>query len=386
MMFMEFFVLGSTMPIISLYLKNELGLSGTRIGIIMAVSAVSSLVSPVISACVADRLISAERLLSIMHFISAFMLYGMRSSTGFTPVLLFYFFYWLLIGPTTALTTAITFHHAPHAVKNFGGIRLWGTIGWIAAAWTFRFWFSAPSDPAYAGNLDGALLMGIYGSLLLGASALLIPGRMLPPREPIVLLPPDALRIIKRPQFLIFVLFAVVITLADRMYMYGGGPFLQSLGYRSENIMPVLSIGQMPEIFGLALLGFFIGRFGIRNTLLLGALFEIIRFALFTTNISGFPLYGAISLHGLAYGFFFVTASIHIDRHCDAKSRSGVHQYFALLVGGTGNLVGNIISGFVAEQTGITASADASFTVFWMTALLLSIAGFLGILFTFRDK
>jgi len=380
MMFLEFFVLGSTMPIISLYLKNELQFSGAQTGFILSLSAISAFVSPFISAVFADRLLSAERLLSLLHFASALLLFLLQSSTSFVFVLFLYLFYWMLVGPTTALTTAITFHHAPEAVKQFGGIRLWGTLGWIAAAWTFRFFFSS------GGNLHGALVMGAYGSIVLGLFSLTLPKGLTNLNKKIVLLPKDSLKVILHPPTLLLAFFSILFSMADRMYMYGGGPFLRSLGFTEKDIMPVLSIGQIPEIFGLALLGLCITRIGIKKTLLIGTTLEVIRFLLFSFEVSGPVLYLAISLHGLTYAFFFITASIYIDKNSTPQSRSGAHQYIAMLVGGTGALFGNIVAGFVSDYAKIGSGAGQSFMMFWMVPMLLSAVGMAGIMVFFRER
>ena len=192
MMFQEFFVLGATMPIITLYLKSDLHFSGAQVGIILAATSLSSFVSPLIGACIADRVMSAERLLSLSHCFGAALLYGLSLQTDFVPVVMYHLCYWLVIGPSAALTTAITFHHAPEAVKTFGGIRLWGTLGWIAAAWVFRYGFAGSPAPAQ-GTLHGALTMGIGASLVLSLFALAIPPGAPKSDAPIVLFPKDSL-------------------------------------------------------------------------------------------------------------------------------------------------------------------------------------------------
>ncbi|MBN1760000.1 MAG: MFS transporter [Chitinispirillaceae bacterium] len=383
MMFLQFLVLGSTMPIISLYLKIKCGFSGLQIGYILAGSALSTLASPFIGALIADRYISAERLLSFTHAAGALILYILSTQTDFLPVFICHLSYWLLIGPTTALTTAITFHHAPEAVKTFGGIRLWGTIGWIAAAWIYRLlclWRQYDSTE----NLELALQLGVYSSLVLTLFALFIPRGAPRIDRPPTLLPRESLAVILRKPVLVLCIFTGLIAIADRMYMFGGAPYLQSLGYRENNILPVLSIGQFPEILGMALLGAAILRFGNKKVLLLGVLLEIIRFILFMLKVKGMVLYSSIGIHGLTYTFIFVTASIFLDSRCTPENRSGAHQYFALFVGGVSTLAGNILSGFVAELATLPGTGEIRFEQFWFVPLLFSIAGFLILLLFFK--
>ncbi len=382
MMFLQFLVLGSTMPIISLYLKSQCGFSGLQTGYILAGSALSTLVSPFIGALIADRYISAERLLSLTHATGALALFILSTQTSFVPVFFCYLLYWLLIGPTTALTTAITFHHAPQAVKTFGGIRLWGTIGWIAAAWCYRLLCLWKSESS--GDLEPALQLGVYSALALSIFMFSIPRGSPVINRPTTLLPRESLRIVLRQPVLFLCIAAVLISIADRMYMYGGAPFLRSLGYHENNILPILSIGQVPEIAGMALLGAAIVRFGSKKVLLFGAVLEILRFTLFALGITGPLLYCSIGIHGLTFAFVFVTASIFLDGYCDRENRSGAHQYFALFAGGISTLAGNILSGVIAERTAHPDTGTILFSRFWLMPLLFSVGGFIMLLVFFR--
>ena len=385
MMFLQFFVLGSTMPIMSLYFKSDLEFSGIQTGIILAASAFSSLVSPVIGAVLADRMISAERLLSVFHAAGALLLFGLSRQNSFFTVLVFYLCYWLVIGPTTALTTTITLHHEPEGVKKFGGIRLWGTLGWIAAAWVYRLLFINRTDTPSAA-LPAALQLGVWSALLLSVFALILPRGAVPADRPPVLFPRESFRIIMLRPVLVLSVFAVVISIADRMYVYGGAPYLKSLGYNEMSIMPLLSIGQIPEIAGLALLGLMITRLGMKKVILLGTVLEILRFSLFTLRTGGVLLYIGISFHGLTYAFFSIAASLFLDNQCTRTTRSGVHQYFALFVGGVSTLFGNILSGAAAELTTSVATGHIMFRRFWLVPLLFSIAGCAGVLIFFKPE
>lgn len=388
MMFLEFFVLGSTMPIFSLYLKQSLGFSSVAIGWVLAGSALSAIVSPLVSSFIVDRYISAERLLSLSHFLAALFLFALAMQTQFIPVFLLYIAYWLILGPSVALTTAITFHHAPQAKRGFGGIRLWGTIGWICAAWVYRLWLSSSSVGTSGGEFQGALQLGIYASVALGVFAFTIPAtsKHFSAVSWSTILPIESMRVVFSPQVLILSLFSTVISMADKIYSYGGAPYLKSLGFQDKNIMPALSIGQIPEIFGLALLGLLLFRAGIKRALLLGIAIEILRFAVLMSGVSGPLLYVGISLHGLTYAFIFISASIYLDEKTTKVSRSGAHQLFSFMVGGISSLAGNLLAGFVAEQARVADSEVMHFSLFWLVPLLLSVAGFIGLLLLFKDE
>ena len=87
--------------------------------------------------------------------------------------------------------------------------------------------------------------------------------------------------------------------------------------------MPILSIGQIPEILGLAVLGYFLKRVSLKKILLAGVLFEIVRFAIFFSETSEAILFAA--LHGLTYACY--PAMIFLDSRSDKYSRAGRTSY-----------------------------------------------------------
>lgn len=388
MMFLEFFVLGATNPVFSLYLKDQLNFSGSQTGSILATSAVSALISPVIGAMIADKLIRAERLLAVIHFCGAAVIYFLSVQTGFIQVLALYLVYWLLIGPSVALTTTITFHHSLNNSNSFGIIRLWGTIGWFAAAWVFSYVVSLNNNPVDScGNLHWALYLACAASVILGLYSFTLPTGIGKKEKSSNFNLNDSLKIVLKPQILLLAMFSIIITFADRFYMFGAAPFLKTLNFSESKIMPVLSIGQVPEIVGLCFLGFFLSRLGLKKVLLLGIFFEISRFVIFSTGTVGLPLMAGISFHGLTYAFFFIPVTIFLDNCSDRYSRASVHQLFSIITGGIGNLAGNLLAGFAADIFTVSSSdSQINFTHFWIVPLVLSILGLFGISICLRDK
>ena len=84
---------------------------------------------------------SVEKLLAVLHVIGGAAMFAMSLQTSFWPFLLLMLVYQLAFTPTLTLTNAIAFHHLQDG-RSFGKIRLWGTIGWIAASWPFVFLLS----------------------------------------------------------------------------------------------------------------------------------------------------------------------------------------------------------------------------------------------------
>jgi MFS transporter, NHS family, xanthosine permease len=386
MMFLQYFASGATWPIMSLYLTNQLHFSGAQAGMVLAMSCVAAVISPWVGACVADRVISAERLLAFCHFVAATLMLALSTQTEFTSVLVLYLGYTLMTGPTVALTNAITFHNAPGGNKDFGNIRMWGTIGWIVVAWAFSFlWLRHAGGGVLQDRLPDALKLSAISSAVLGLYTLTLPkaGRRI--EGPVRLFPHESLRVFVRPQILWIAAASLLIGIVDRYHYFGMAPYLRHLGFSDASIMPSMSVGQMVEAPAMAILGWMLARLGIKFTLILGIGAEIWRFLAFAWGGSIAIVFSGIFCHGLAYAFFFTAVYTYIDGHCDKTSRTGLHQIFSIITSGVGSLAANLLAGACMDHF-VPAGGEARYVWFWLVPAGLSMAGLAVICLAFKDK
>jgi nucleoside transporter len=366
MMFLLFFIAGAFTPVLSLYLKETLHFSGVRVGMILSVTAIGSLMAPLVTAYIADRWIRAERLLALTLLISGALMLGFSAQKTFIPVIVYFFLYTLFSVPSVALTSAVIFHHFTSTRHKFGAIRVWGTIGWIAAAWIFSyFWLRQGGTGIAHGRLPDALKLAACTSFALGLYAFTLPAnRPLNKKEDGKFLPMDSLRVLKTPAVLRLCFFMLAISFIDRFYYFGTAPFLRSIGFSDNHIMPVMSLGQFPEVFAMGILGWMLVRFGSRRVMLLGLAIISFRYA---TAAMGTPLWFVIAgllVHGLAYTFIFTSASIYLDGFCDTASRTGAHQLFAMITSGAGNFAGSIFCGYIMDFCS-SGSGAVNYRLFW---------------------
>jgi nucleoside transporter len=384
MMFIQYFVLGATMPIFSLYLKDTLHFSGSEMGIVMAMANVAYLFSPFMTAFIADRIVSAERLLGLSHLAGGIIMFVFLNQKEFYPALLLYLAYTFLIGPTSALTNAITFHQDREKNKIFGNVRVWGTIGWMVVAWVFGLmWFNKTSSAAY---LPIALQISAVSSFILGIYAFTLPRAFTRLEKQKSFLTVESFKVLLLPQMVLFTLFSMVINLVDRFYYFGMAPFLKQTGFSTQSIMPVMSIGQVPEIFAMALIGIFMKKYGFKKALILGIIMEIARFSIFSSGVLVPLTVAGIGLHGLAYTFYFITASIYLDKFCSKKARTGAHQLFSLITFGIGGFLGNVLAGWTADLFAVKPAGLINFHLFWAIPLLLSVISLIGIGIFINEK
>lgn len=373
MMFMQYFVAGAIVPVMSLYLKDHLDFSGSQVGIILAMSAIAAFVSPVIGAFIADRVISAERLLGLCHFCGAAVMAVLSFQTDFLPVLLLYLVYVLILGPSVALTNSITFHHTPKADHHFGGIRMWGTIGWIAVAWLFSYlWLRGGGQDNIASRLPDALKFSAISSVFFGAYALTLPKSDARSENTASIVPIESFRVLVRPEILLLSVICFLMALIHKYYYFGMAPFLRLTGFSDSNIMPVMSLGQITEVFAMAFLGFCLVRGGFKRVMIAGICAELIRFTIYAIGEPIPLIVCGTFLHGFSFTFFATTAYIYLDSHCDKSSRTGVHQLFAIITGGFGNFFGNLVAGWAADYFTDFQSGSIDYVYFWTVPALIA--------------
>ncbi|MCL2689440.1 MAG: MFS transporter [Chitinispirillia bacterium] len=374
-MFIQFFVGGATQPVMSLYLKDHLGFSGTEVGFVMGLSAIGSIISPLFMTFIADRVISSEKLLSVLHVMAGTSILVFAMQTTFSSVVFLYIIYNLMITPTYALVNAITFHHNPSKGNNFGSIRVWGTIGWISIAWFFSFVILQKDTSAHnISQLPLLLKVSAVTSFILSIYSLTIPSSLNRERknEKRAFFPVDSLRVMLKPQVLTLTLTAAAVTFIDRFYAVGTAPFLKQIGFSEKSIMPAMSLGQLPEIFAMGLLGYILKRWGMKKVLIAGMCMEIFRFGACALGSSHLIVYTSLSVHGLAYTFIFITAIISLDSFCSKNERTGVHQLFSVITGGIGGFLGCYAAGKITDRFS-DSMGIVYYEAYWMVPFLLSV-------------
>jgi nucleoside transporter len=365
-MFLQFFIAGAYVPVLSLYLINYLHFSGRQAGIIFSLTSAGAIVAPLFTVYIADRVIRAERLLGLCHCAGGLVMFAFAGQTAFVPAALLYCAYTLINTPTFALTNAIIFHHSSGARQGFGSMRVWGTIGWIVVAWLFSFlWLRHGGTDVASTRLPDALKLAGTASLVLGVLAFFLPAPVRHAGTMAGIFPLHALRIFKNPRVALFCLFMLFMVMVDRFYYFGTAPFLHSIGFSDINIMPLMSLGQVPEVFGMFLLGLLLHAWGSKKVMLLGIGFDLFRYAVCAAGGPAPLVILGLTVHGLAYTFIYTTAAIHLDGFCDASSRTGAHQLFSMLTTGLGNCMGSLLVGASLDWC-TSPGGTVAYLPFWL--------------------
>jgi nucleoside transporter len=281
------------------------------------------------------------------------LLFGSRSFDGFYPCLLGYM---ILYMPTLALVNAIAFRQMADPSRHFSSIRVWGTIGWIAAGLVISYGFAWDSHAGLGqGLLRNTFLMCAVASFVLGLYSFTLPAT--PPLSGSgrtsglgAFFGLDALVLLKDRNFLLFFGASILICIPLAFYYQNANQFLTEL--QVANATGKQTIGQMSEVLFMLLIPMFLNRFGMKTTLLIGMLAWACRYLLFAFGNAhelGFMLLLGIALHGVCYDFFFVSGQIYVDSKAGRENQSAAQGLITLATYGLGMLVGFWAAGRIGD-------------------------------------
>ncbi len=276
MMFLEFFIWGSWFVTLGTFLSDNLKASGGQSGSVFSTQSWGAIIAPFIIGLIADRYINAEKILGGLHLVGAFLMYQMYHSDNITVFYPYVLGYMILYMPTLALVNSVSFNQMTNPEKEFSGIRVWGTIGWIAAGLLISYLFHWDSAENTAkGFLKNTFLMAGIASLVLGLLSFTLPKT--PPKKSTgekvsisQILGLDALKLLRDKNFAIFFVASILICIPLAFYYQNTHPFLSNIGL--ANPTGKMTIGQISEVLFLLLLPVFFTRFGFKKTILVGML------------------------------------------------------------------------------------------------------------------
>jgi len=396
MMFLQFFIWGAWFEIGFSYIP-ALGFSGWQNILVFGAMNVAALVALFFSAQFADRTFAAQKFLAVSHLLGGLAILGLffvrpeviadlfsGSEPEFQKTLLFVLFFGLMLLhalfyiPTISITNSIAFANLTDPSRQFGPIRVWGTIGWIAASWPFIFilvdWANVPEfgtvgtvewmEKALGSSLSGAaasnaqryiFLVAGLASLVLAGFSLLLPHTPPKPASGLDSLAwLKAMKLLKHPFVLVLFIVTFIDAAVHQSFFYWTYDFLTGpVGVKSNWAGPVMKIGQIAEILTMLVLGYVLKSLGWRMTMTIGVLGHAGRFAVFAFFPEQTEAIVLVNvLHGICYAFFFATVYIFVDEYFPKDIRSSAQGLFNVLILGVGPFAANTACGILKEEYG----------------------------------
>jgi hypothetical protein len=450
--FLEFAIWGAWIVVLG-NLLNARGFSRKEIGRIYGTMPIGAMISPLIIGPIADRLVNTEILIGISHLIGGVLLFMMARAQKARSFYWLAFLYALAYSPTLGLVNSIVFAHDQDifggaAGEGFPWIRVFGTMGWIAAGMSHAL-FLKKGEPVNEKPLVLAavlsMLLGVYAFTLpatppanaaapeAAGAAVTIAGEQmgeqfsaldvdsdgklqsselptqfetlmatfdtnsdgeLDPEE----LPTPKVGIIDGSIQMLTsnpVFFAVtfVASMAMGLYFAFAALFLEKKGVPANVVGPVMTIGQWIEIFFMLSLPWFLGpeNVHIKLVLMAGVCAWALRFGLFAIGRPLPLVLFGVAIHGICFDFFFAAGFINADLIAPEGLTATAQTLYGFLVYGLGMYLGSEGSGwlnqyFTKTQTAEDGTEEAvtNWKAFWLIPCVIVAIG--AVLFWFSTS
>jgi nucleoside transporter len=382
MMFLQYTIWGAWNPVFSAYLENQLGFSGTQASAIYGLLPLACMLAPFTAGQLADRYFSTEKLMAALHLLGGIAMLFAAGATTYGKLWLLMLIWSLVYAPTLALTNSLCFHHMPEAEKEFGLVRVWGTIGWIAV----NLGLSGLRATGLIAGLGGAdsLWLGAALSIVLALFSLTLPHT--PPAKtganPWAFL--SAFKLMRDAQFAIFIIISFVVSTELQFYYILTAPFLSSVGVSDVRMPTVMTIAQVAEIGTMLALSLMLTKWGIRKTMVIGILAWPLRYAVFAYGQPRWLVIASLALHGLCYVCFFTVSQIYVNQVASPGIRASAQGLITFVTLGAGLFVGSLFAGWIKDF--FTAGSVVDYTMVFMVPLVLTLVCAIVFTLVFRER
>jgi NHS family xanthosine MFS transporter len=392
MNFMQFFLWGSWLTSIGVYLGKTLHFEGSQIGAVFSTLGIAAVIMPGILGIIADKWLNAEKLYGLCHILGGVTLAWAAQIQSPEHMFVAMLLNSLCYMPTISLCYSVSYHilekNESDIVNEFPNIRVWGTVGFILAMWAVDLmgWT--------ASNMQ--LYLGAISSIALGVYAFTLPKCETHKEKETSLFAAmglDALVLFRNRKMLVFFIFAILLGAALQITNAFGQVFLEhfhqfpiyreTFGVKHPGIL--MSISQISETLFILAIPFFLKRFGIKKVMLISMIAWVLRFGLFSIGNPGsglFLLILSMIVYGMAFDFFTISGSLFVEKETDAKIRSSAQGLYLMMTNGVGIILGGWFSGWVVDR--YTIQGQSAWPQIWMIFAGYSLV--MAILFFFLFK
>jgi NHS family xanthosine MFS transporter len=379
MNFMQFFIWGAWLLTIGAYWFQTKQWSGAQFGAIFSTMGISAIFMPALTGIISDRFINAEKLYGTMHILGAMTLFSLPlvndPTTFFWVILLNMIFYM----PTLSLSITVAYSalksNNKDVVIEYPPIRIWGTVGFIAALWVVSLTHNETSVNQFYIASAVALVLGIYSFTLPKCPPLL---KTINKKSLKDVLGLNAFELFKTPKFAIFFAFSLLLGAALQLTNAYGDTFIHDFKtvpeYKDTIAVKypaiIMSISQVSETLFILAIPFFLRRFGIKYVMLFSMLAWVLRFGLFAFGDPARGLWMIILsciIYGMAFDFFNISGSLFIETQISPEIRGSAQGLFMMMVNGFGALFGSFTSGLIIDKFFTAADHSKNWHGIWLT-------------------
>lgn len=377
--FLEWGITGAVMTYLPIYWES-INLTKHQQAQLGAVTAVGLWIAPFVVGQVADRWLAIEKLLALSHFVGGVALYAMATAmvlfeetkANFESLLWLSGIFACAYLPTVPLVSALCFRHLPDPDGQFGKVRVWGTVGWMAASLSLSFWLDRSQVFAWLAKHNPDWTIVDYGrtvfrmlprpsqsdcfrmsailSFALSSFCVFLPHT--PPARAARdhLAPLAILSMFRNRTFTLFMATSFLLAVGVvPLYNMAVPPLLVQLGVQENWVPTVMLIGQLSEFPALLLLSVCLRFLGLKLTFALGIGAWALRYGLFAIGAPWSLVLVGLALHGVCHVFLIIVAQLYIDSQCRKDLRASAQNLLSFITLGVGWPLGTLLGGWLRE-------------------------------------
>jgi MFS family permease len=384
MMLLQLAIWGAWAPKLFPYM-GQLGFEPWQQSLVGSAWGIAAILGIFFSNQFADRNFSAERFLAVSNIIGGAALLGCAFLTDFWSFFGAYLVFSLVFVPSMSVSNALAFASLREPAKQFGTIRMGGTVGWILVSWPFFFLLSKDAGPDQVRLI---FVVAAIVSFLFAAYSLTLPHT--PPKRDAVGADPlawrEAIKLLGIPSIgVLFLVTFIDSVIHNGYFQMVDDYFTKRVGIDANLSMIVQSIGQVAEIVTMFILGAVLIRLGWKTTMIVGILGHAARFLVFALFPDSVPTIITVQLlHGVCYAFFFATVYIFVDAAFPKDVRSSAQGLFNLLILGIGNVAASFLFPPLKAQWTDAASGAVDYRTLFMVPAGMAVVAILLMAMFFR--
>lgn len=396
MSFLQFMIWGAWLITIGVYWFQTKKWGGAEFGAVFTTLGLASVFMPAIFGIIADKWMNAEKLYGILHILSGifiFLLTTTDNPTGFFWIMLLAMTFYM---PTIALSNSVAYtalkNNGLDVVKDYPPIRVWGTIGFIAAMWITNLTGNKASEFQFYFSAAYSLILGIYAFTLPSCPPQLKKSESVNLVDSLGL---KAFKLFGNYKMALFFIFSMFLGAALQLTNMYGDTFLDDFKnipeYADSFVVKystiVMSISQISETLFILAIPFFLKKFGIKNVMLFSMIAWVLRFGLFSFGNPDERLWMlllSMIVYGMAFDFFNISGSLFVETTTDSSIRSSAQGLFMMMTNGVGAILGSFSSGIIIDNYFTTTTGIKNWEGIWMAFAIY--AAIITVFFAFLFK
>jgi PPP family 3-phenylpropionic acid transporter len=350
--------LGIFFPFYSLYLGENAGLTGTQVGIVLAMIPLVGIVGQPLWGQVADRSGARAGVLATVTLGAAAGHAGLSFASGFWPVLLGTVALAFFATAVIPQTVAVSFAARPeHGARGFGRVRVWGTVGFLLLVVGFPRWLDRLQATRGWSGGDGVSEPGL-GIMFPATAAICVAAAAVAfsvPRGG-----EEALRAGRGDWHALIRHRPVLILLALAVLAYGSlqGPMglfpllIRSRGGSMQTVGNLWVLMLVLEIPLVLYTGVVAERLGPRALLVIGTVAGGVRWLVCGFADATPAVYAVQILHGVTVAGLVIGGPLYLEEAVPRQLRSTAQALLAMIGVGLGGVASNAGAGWLLEHVG----------------------------------